>query len=197
MRDFRLWKRRSRIGRAVRRITIEFQAGDAAETPEFVGPGGQRQVFKAAPGLAFQGDPPRRQMAEAGEMGGEGFRRERAVDGGWLDGGQGGHVGKSGKAESGKAESGKRKGGRRKTGGGTVEELKGRLEFRRTKRWKAFSLQSFSLSSGQPTEPSISSSMRRLSSTEYSIGNWLTRSLTNPLTARLIACAWVRPRDCM
>src|SRR5436309_2741832 len=48
-----------------------------------------------------------------------------------------------------------------------------------------------------PTEPSISSSIRRLSSTLYSIGNWRTRSLTKPLTLRLIACASVRPRCCM
>src|SRR5580704_14197841 len=40
-----------------------------------------------------------------------------------------------------------------------------------------------------PTEPSISSSISRLSSTLYSIGNWRTRSLTKPLTLKLIACA--------
>jgi len=44
-----------------------------------------------------------------------------------------------------------------------------------------------------PTEPSISSSIRRLSSTLYSIGNWRTRSLTNPFTLKLIACASVSP----
>src|SRR2546423_7837188 len=33
-----------------------------------------------------------------------------------------------------------------------------------------------------PTEPSISSSINRFSSTEYSLGNWRTRSLTKPLT---------------
>src|SRR6185437_6502533 len=48
-----------------------------------------------------------------------------------------------------------------------------------------------------PTEPSISSSISRLSSTLYSIGNWRTRSLTKPLTLKLIACALVRPRCCM
>src|SRR2546423_2907309 len=48
-----------------------------------------------------------------------------------------------------------------------------------------------------PTDPSISSSIRRFSSTEYSIGNWRTRSLTNPLTLKLIACASLRPRCCM
>src|SRR6266566_739273 len=48
-----------------------------------------------------------------------------------------------------------------------------------------------------PTEPSISSSIRRFSSTEYSIGNWRTRSLTNPFTLKLIACALVKPRCCM
>src|SRR5215211_6687107 len=44
-----------------------------------------------------------------------------------------------------------------------------------------------------PTEPSISSSINRLSSTLYSIGNWRTRSLTNPFTLKLIACASLRP----
>ena len=39
----------------------------------------------------------------------------------------------------------------------------------------------------QPTEPSISRSINRLSSTLYSIGNCRTRSLTKPLTVRLIA----------
>src|SRR6266566_920110 len=48
-----------------------------------------------------------------------------------------------------------------------------------------------------PTEPSISSSINRFSSTEYSIGNWRTRSLTNPFTLKLIACALVKPRCCM
>src|SRR6266571_7448979 len=48
-----------------------------------------------------------------------------------------------------------------------------------------------------PTEPSISSSIRRLSSTLYSIGNWRTRSLTKPLTLRLMACASLSPRCCM
>src|SRR5436190_15998929 len=48
-----------------------------------------------------------------------------------------------------------------------------------------------------PTEPSISSSISRLSSTLYSIGNCRTRSLTKPLTLKLIACASVRPRCCM
>src|SRR5437660_3726699 len=48
-----------------------------------------------------------------------------------------------------------------------------------------------------PTEPSISSSIKRFSSTEYSIGNWRTRSLTNPLTLKLIAFASVKPRCCM
>src|SRR6266403_91730 len=48
-----------------------------------------------------------------------------------------------------------------------------------------------------PTEPSISSSIRRFSSTEYSIGNCRTRSLTNPFTLKLIACASVKPRCCM
>ena len=46
----------------------------------------------------------------------------------------------------------------------------------------------------QPTEPSISSSISRLSSTEYSIGNSFTRSLTKPLTARDIASPSERPR---
>src|SRR6266566_6477988 len=45
-----------------------------------------------------------------------------------------------------------------------------------------------------PTDPSISSSINRFSSTEYSIGNWRTRSLTNPFTLRLMACASLRPR---
>src|SRR6266536_1330364 len=48
-----------------------------------------------------------------------------------------------------------------------------------------------------PTEPSISSSINRLSSTQYSIGNWRTRSLTKPLTLRLMACASVKPRCCI
>src|SRR6266853_6041443 len=48
-----------------------------------------------------------------------------------------------------------------------------------------------------PTEPSISSSIKRLSSTEYSIGNWRTRSLMNPFTLRLMAWASLRPRCCM
>src|SRR5437588_12900937 len=48
-----------------------------------------------------------------------------------------------------------------------------------------------------PTEPSISSSIRRFSSTEYSIGNCRTRSLTNPFTLKLIAWASVKPRCCM
>src|SRR5260370_357564 len=42
---------------------------------------------------------------------------------------------------------------------------------------------------GYPTEPSISSSINRLSSTLYSIGNSRTRSLTNPFTLNLIAFA--------
>src|SRR5437660_5454914 len=48
-----------------------------------------------------------------------------------------------------------------------------------------------------PTEPSISSSINRLSSTLYSIGNWRTRSLTKPLTLKLIAWASLRPRCCI
>src|SRR5882724_7980217 len=48
-----------------------------------------------------------------------------------------------------------------------------------------------------PTEPSISSSINRLSSTLYSIGNWRTRSLTNPFTLKLIACASLKPRCCI
>src|ERR1700719_4445903 len=48
-----------------------------------------------------------------------------------------------------------------------------------------------------PTEPSISSSINRFSSTEYSIGNWRTRSLTKPFTLKLIACASLKPRCCM
>ena len=48
-----------------------------------------------------------------------------------------------------------------------------------------------------PTDPSICSSMRRFSSTEYSIGNSFTRSLTNPFTARDIASPSERPRCIM
>src|SRR5438105_2661977 len=48
-----------------------------------------------------------------------------------------------------------------------------------------------------PTEPSISSSINRFNSTEYSIGNWRTRSLTKPFTLKLIACASLKPRCCM
>ena len=48
-----------------------------------------------------------------------------------------------------------------------------------------------------PTDPSISRSMRRFNSTEYSIGNCWTRSLTKPFTARLMAAASLRPRCCM
>ena len=49
----------------------------------------------------------------------------------------------------------------------------------------------------QPTEPSISSSIRRFSSTEYSMGNSFTRSLTKPFTARDIASPSERPRCIM
>jgi hypothetical protein len=49
----------------------------------------------------------------------------------------------------------------------------------------------------QPTDPSISRSISRFSSTEYSIGNWRARSLMNPLTARLIAWPSVSPRCCI
>ena len=49
----------------------------------------------------------------------------------------------------------------------------------------------------QPTDPSISRSMRRFSSTEYSIGNWRARSLMKPFTARLMAWPSVSPRCCM
>ena len=48
-----------------------------------------------------------------------------------------------------------------------------------------------------PTDPSISRSMRRFNSTEYSIGNCWTRSLTKPFTARLMAAPSLRPRCCM
>src|SRR5438270_13138161 len=48
-----------------------------------------------------------------------------------------------------------------------------------------------------PTEPSISSSIRRFSSTDYSIANCRTRSLTTPITLNLIAWASVKPRCCM
>ena len=48
-----------------------------------------------------------------------------------------------------------------------------------------------------PTDPSICSSMRRFSSTEYSIGNSFTRSLTKPFTARDIASPSERPRCIM
>src|SRR4051812_29347660 len=48
-----------------------------------------------------------------------------------------------------------------------------------------------------PTDPSISKSMSRFSSTEYSIGNCRTKSFTNPFTDKLIACASLRPRCCM
>ena len=48
-----------------------------------------------------------------------------------------------------------------------------------------------------PTDPSICSSMRRFSSTEYSIGNSFTRSLTKPFTARDIASPSDRPRCIM
>lgn len=50
---------------------------------------------------------------------------------------------------------------------------------------------------GYPTDPSISRSMRRLSSTEYSIGNSETRSFTNPLTASDMAWVSESPRCCM
>ena len=48
-----------------------------------------------------------------------------------------------------------------------------------------------------PTDPSICSSMRRFSSTEYSIGNSFTRSLTKPFTARDIASPSESPRCIM
>ena len=48
-----------------------------------------------------------------------------------------------------------------------------------------------------PTDPSICSSMRRFSSTEYSIGNSFTRSLTKPFTASDIASPSDRPRCIM
>jgi len=48
-----------------------------------------------------------------------------------------------------------------------------------------------------PTDPSICSSMRRFSSTEYSIGNSFTRSLTKPFTASDIASPSERPRCIM
>src|ERR1700724_3969314 len=44
-----------------------------------------------------------------------------------------------------------------------------------------------------PTEPSISSSINRFSSTEYSIGNWRTRSLTKPFTLNLTPWASLNP----
>jgi len=48
-----------------------------------------------------------------------------------------------------------------------------------------------------PTDPSICSSIRRFNSTEYSIGNSFTRSLTKPFTARDIASPSDRPRCIM
>src|SRR5947208_2657458 len=49
----------------------------------------------------------------------------------------------------------------------------------------------------QPTEPSISRSISRFNSTEYSIGNWRARSLIKPLTLKLMAWPSVRPRCCI
>jgi len=49
---------------------------------------------------------------------------------------------------------------------------------------------------GQPELPSISRSIRRLSSTEYSIGNW-RRVVENPLTERLMACPSSARACCM
>ena len=47
----------------------------------------------------------------------------------------------------------------------------------------------------QPTDPSIWSSMRRLSSMAYSIGSSLTIGSTKPLTTILAASSSVMPRD--
>ncbi len=51
-----------------------------------------------------------------------------------------------------------------------------------------------SLLRGQPTEPSICSSMRRLHSTAYSIGNVLVTGSMKPLTTMPMACSSERPR---
>ena len=55
----------------------------------------------------------------------------------------------------------------------------------------------FSDGGAHPTDPSISRSIKRFNSTEYSIGNCWTRSLTNPFTARLMAAPSEMPRCCM
>ena len=68
---------RSQDGRPRRRPTLrQFDSRHRAEAPELVRALGQRQGAKAVPRRALEVQPPFRQVAEPGEMGGEDLGRE-------------------------------------------------------------------------------------------------------------------------
>ena len=152
---------------------FERQSADGAEAPGFVGALRQRERREFFVGGALAIEPPRGGGRLRRKLRGEGLGREGADEGF--------RFGESGSGHLGIFDFG-------------FSIFDWEPGFSRNRKSR---IQNRKSRGHQPTEPSISRSMRRLSSTLYSMGNWRARSLIKPFTARLIAWPSVRPRCCM